>query len=89
MPVSFANFMWVWDILVIQFLGFGVLAFSLAFIIVYFSKLNFLLSVLTVFVFAQFNLSLMSGSFNLYWPHIFTMLICLFTGWYVACKKYV
>lgn len=89
MPISFASFMWVWDVFVVQFLGFGFLAFSLAFIIVYFFRLNFLLSVFVIFVFTQFNLSIMSGSFNLYWPHILTMLICLVTGWFTACKKYV
>jgi len=89
MPTSFANFMWAWDILVVQLLGFGLLAIALAYLTVYLSKLNFSLSVLVVFIIAQLNLVFMDGSINLYWPNILTMLICLFIGWYTACKKYV
>jgi len=90
MPISFANFMWAWDILIVQFLGFGLLAIALSYLIAYLSKLNFLFSVIVTFIIAQVGLFFMAGNnINLYWPNILTMLICLIIGWFIACKKYV
>ncbi|MBV1907813.1 MAG: hypothetical protein KUG78_00735 [Kangiellaceae bacterium] len=89
MPISFASFMWVWDILIVQFLGFGLLAIALSCLISYLSKFNFLFSVIVIFVIAQVGLFFMAGNnINLYWPNILTMLICLIIGWLIACKKY-
>jgi hypothetical protein len=89
MPTIFAGFMWAWDILIVQFLGFGLLAIVLSYLVAYLSKLNFLCSVITIFVIAQLYLFfMMGGNMNLFWPNILTMLICLFTGWFAACKKY-
>ena len=90
MPISFAKFMWAWDILIVQFLGFGLLAIILSYSVAYLSKLNFLFSVIVTFVIAQVSLFFMMGSnMNLYWPNILTMLICLIIGWFTACKKHV
>ncbi|MBU2925844.1 hypothetical protein Q4506_06615 [Colwellia sp. 4_MG-2023] len=89
MPANFIKFMWVWDILVVQFLGFGVLAILLSYSVAYFSKLNFFFSVIASFVIAQLNLFLMmDGNINLYFPHILTMLTCLIIGWLIAIKRH-
>jgi len=88
MPTIFTRLMWAWDILIVQFLGFGLLAIALSYSVAYLSKLNFLCSVITIFVIAQLYLYLMmGGNMNLFWPNILTMFICLLTGWFAACKK--
>ena len=90
MPISFANFMWAWDIFIVQFLGFGLLAIVLSYSVAYLSKFNFLFSVILTFVIAQLSLFFMMGSnMNLYWPNILTILICLIIGWFTAYIKYV
>ncbi|MGB2739983.1 MAG: hypothetical protein WBC60_05430 [Cognaticolwellia sp.] len=89
MPMSFAKFMWAWDIFIVQFIGFGLLAILLSYSVAYLSKLNFLFSVIATFVIAQLSLFIMMGdSMNLYWPNILTMLTCLVLGWFIACKIY-
>ena len=89
MPSSLANMMWAWDIFVVQFLGFGVLAIMLSYLVAYLSKLSFVYSVLAIFVIAQFVLFLITGNlFSIYIANILTMFTCLTLGWFVACKKF-
>jgi len=90
MPSGIVNFMWAWDILVVQFLGFGLLAIVSSYSVAYLTKHNFLFSVIATFIIAQISLFLMAANnLNLYWPNILTVLVCLNIGWFVACKKYV
>jgi len=83
MPKSFVELMWLWDILVVQFLGFGVLATILAFAHAKFFSGSLVKSLLVPFVISQIVLTY-PFTYILYWPHILVVFGSLSLGYWIA-----
>ena len=89
MPTSFYSLIWLWDILVVQFLGFGVLAVIISYMVTHKLKVGFTNSVIVTFIFAQFILIISMGNLSmLYLPNISVMFGSLVIGWFVANRKH-
>ena len=84
MPKSFAQYMWVWDALVVQFLGYGLLALAIGFIASKVSQVRTITVVLALFCVSQLYLQYPYG-LSFYFPNIIVMLLCLAVG--AACAK--
>jgi hypothetical protein len=83
MPKSFVDIMWLWDILVVQFLGFGFLATILAFAHAKLFSGSLVKSLLVPFVISQIVLTY-PFTYILYWPHILVVFGSLSLGYWIA-----
>lgn len=83
MPESFAGVMWLWDIFVIQFLGFGLLGILLAFIHVKLFAGSLLTSVLVPLIVCQLVL-LYPFTYPVYWTNFLVILVSLVVGFFAA-----
>ena len=83
MPKSFANIMWLWDVFVIQFLGFGILAIVLAFIHTKFFSGSLLKSLFIPLAISQVILMYPFTS-SVYWTHLLMVFGSLSLGFSIA-----
>ena len=83
MPKSLAPIMWLWEILVIQFLGFGVLAATAGFIHARLFSGSFAISLLVTLLACQLTL-LYPFTYQVYWLNVFVIFASLFGGCLLA-----
>jgi hypothetical protein len=83
MPEIFANIMWLWDAIVIQFLGFGILAAFLAFVHTKFFSESLVKSLLIPLAVSQIIL-MYPFTYSVYWTHLFVVLGSLTVGFLIA-----
>lgn len=83
MPKSLVSIMWLWDILVIQFLGFGVLAAMAGFIHAKLFSGSYVGSLLVTLVACQLTL-LYPFTYQVYWLNVFVIFASLLGGYFLA-----
>lgn len=82
-PQSFVNVTWVWDIVVVQFLGFGLLAMLLAYLHATYFRGSLLTSVMVLFLVCQ--LAIYSPfAHSVVWINFSVTLTSLLIGFFVA-----
>ncbi|OFC69298.1 hypothetical protein [Alteromonas confluentis] len=87
MPKFLASVMWLWDILVIQFLGFGLLAATAGFIHARLFSGSYVSSLLITLVACQITL-LYPFTYQVYWLNVFVIFASLLGGWVMARVTY-
>ena len=83
MPKDFAPIIWLWDVVVIQFLGFGVLAALAGYVHAKLFPGSYIMSMLLMLVACQISL-LYPFSYSVYWLNVFVILASLAGGFYLA-----
>ena len=80
MPKWFSPYILVWEILVVQFLGVGIIAAIVSFILIKVLRFNPNLVLTVLFLSVAVLGALYQGFYHFYWPHTLVLLLCLFIG---------
>lgn len=83
MPTSFVHYMWLWDALVVQFLGFGMLSVLVSYTHSRLFQSNLRTGILIPLSVCQFVL-FYPDTYVVYWMHLVVMSASLLAGMYFA-----
>jgi len=79
---------YLWEMAVTQFLGFGLAAFVLVYLTIRLVRLSTWVFLIVVFIVCELSLSLMPSSyFDFYMPHYIVVIACLFLGAFLASRN--
>ena len=88
MPSWLSSAIILWELLVVQFLGFGVISLLATFMLVRFCRVNSVVLVVLALLVILLLPNLWYGTpIIFYWPHAVTLLICLTVGCYLGFKN--